>query len=125
MFRLRFTGGLIAVILAACPAFGSLRAQEPATVGDYNDEAAGYYQQAQDWEAQGNTKRAITSYRTLVREYPLARSASAAQFRLGELYDSLGNSKRAFDSYQKLLEDYPQSREFDRAVDSQVAIADA
>jgi len=125
MFRLRFTGGLIAVMLAACPAFGSLRAQEPATVGDYNDEAAGYFQQAQDWEAQGNIKRAITSYRTLVREYPLARSASAAQFRLGELYDSLGNSKRAFDSYQKLLENYPQSREFDRSVDAQVAIADA
>lgn len=125
MFRFRFIGGLLAVVLAACPALGSPRAQQPAAMGVYNDEAAGYFQQAQDWEAQGNIKRAITSYRTLVREYPLARSASAAQFRLGELYDSLGNSKRAFDSYQKLLENYPQSREFDRAVDAQVAIADA
>jgi outer membrane protein assembly factor BamD len=44
---------------------------------------------------------------------------------LGELYDSLGNSKRAFDSYQKLLENFPQAREFDRAVEAQVAIADA
>ena len=94
-------------------------------MGDYNNEAAGYFQQAQDLESAGDTKRAITTYRTLVRDYPLAPSASAAQFRLGELYDSLGNSKRAFDSYQKLLENYPQSREFDRAVDWQVAIADA
>jgi len=125
MFRFRFIGGLFAVTLAACPAFGSLRAQQPSTVGEYNDEAAGYFQQAQDWEASGDTKRAIASYRSLVREYPLARSASASQFRLGELYDSLGNSKRAFDAYQKLLENYPQSREFDRAVDAQVAIADA
>lgn len=107
------------------PAGGNLTAQEPATTGGYNEEAAGYFQQAQEWEASGDTKRAISVYRTLVRDYPLAPSASAAQFRLGELYDSLGNSKRAFDAYQKLLENYPQSREFDRAIQAQVAIADA
>jgi outer membrane protein assembly factor BamD len=125
MSRSRLTGGLLAALLATGPAFGSLLAQEPATTGAYNEEAAGYFQQAQDWEAAGDTKRAIASYRALIRTYPLAPSASAAQFRLGELYDSLGNSKRAFESYQKLLENYPQSREFDRAVEAQAAIADA
>ncbi|MGA0848762.1 MAG: outer membrane protein assembly factor BamD [Chthoniobacterales bacterium] len=125
MSRFRLIGGLLAALLVTGPAFGSLLAQEPATTGAYNEEAAGYFQQAQDWEAAGDTKRAISSYRTLVRTYPLAPSASAAQFRLGELYESLGNSKRAFDSYQKLLENYPQSREFDRAVEAQAAIADA
>lgn len=105
--------------------FGSLLAQEPATAGAYNQEAAGYFQQAQDWESADNLKRAISAYRTLVREYPLAPSASEAQFRLGELYDSLGNSKRAFDAFQKLLDNYPQSREFDRAAEAQVALADA
>ena len=125
MYRVRLIGALCAALITATPASAVLRAQEPATMGDYNNEAAGYFQQAQDLESAGDTKRAITTYRTLVRDYPLAPSASAAQFRLGELYDSLGNSKRAFDSYQKLLENYPQSREFDRAVDGQVAIADA
>ncbi len=125
MYRVRLIGALGAAMIFASPVSAVLRAQEPATMGAYNSEAAGYFQQAQDWEASGNTKRAITAYRTLVREYPLAPSASAAQFRLGELYESLGNSKRGFDSYQKLLEDYPQSREFDRAVEAQVAIADA
>lgn len=112
-------------MFATSSVFGSLLAQEPATAGAYNQEAAGYFQQAQDWESAGNLKRAISVYRALVRDYPLAPSASAAQFRLGELYDSLGNSKRAFDAYQKLLENYPQSREFDRAVEAQVALADA
>ena len=125
MHRLRLIGALGAVILTASPVSAVLRAQEPASMGAYNDEAAGYFQQAQDWESAGNTKRAIATYRLLVRDYPLAPSASAAQFRSGELYESLGNSKRAFDSYQKLLENYPQSREFDRAVEAQVAIADS
>ena len=125
MYRTRLIAGLIAALFAAGSAFGSLRAQEPATTGSYNDEAAGYFQQAQEWEEAGNTKQAIASYRTLVRDYPVAPSAPAAQLRLGELYDSLGNSKRAFDSYQKLLENFPQAREFDRAVEAQVAIADA
>ena len=104
MYRTRLFAGLTAAFFAAGAASGSLRAQEPATTGAYNDEAAGYFQQAQEWEEAGNTKQAIGTYRTLVRNYPIAPSAPAAQLRLGELYDSLGNSKRAFDSYQKLLE---------------------
>ena len=125
MFRVCLIGALGAALLTTSPVSAVLRAQEPATMGAYNSEAAGYFQQAQDAEASGNTKGAITTYRTLVRDYPLAPSAAPAQFRLGELYESLGNSKRAFDSYQKLLESYPESREFDRAVEAQVAIADA
>ena len=125
MYRTRLIAGLIAALLAAGSAFGSLRAQEPATTGSYNDEAAGYLRQAQEWEEAGNPKQAIATYRTLVRDYPVAPAAPAAQLRLGELYDSLGNSKRAFESYQKLLENFPQAREFDRAVAAQVAIADA
>ena len=125
MYRTRLIAGLIAALLAAGSAFGSLRAQEPATTGSYNDEAAGYLRQAQEWEEAGNPKQAIATYRTLVRDYPVAPAAPAAQLRLGELYDSLGNSKRAFESYQKLLENFPQAREFDRAVEAQVAIADA
>ena len=125
MYRTRLIAGLIAALLAAGSAFGSLRAQEPATTGSYNDEAAGYLRQAQEWEEAGNPKQAIATYRTLVRDYPVAPAAPAAQLLLGELYDSLGNSKRAFESYQKLLENFPQAREFDRAVEAQVAIADA
>ncbi len=114
---------LAALLLPLAPL--SIPAQEPATAGSYNSEAAALMQQAQEWEAAGNSSRAIATYRSLVKNYPLAPTASAAQLRLGELYDSLGNSKRSFDAYQKLLENYPQSREFDRAIGAQVAIADS
>jgi TolA-binding protein len=124
MLRSRVSGALVAaLILTVVPP--ALRAQEPATAAAYNNEAAVLFDQARGWEAEGNTSRAIATYRSLTRNYQLAPSASAAQLRLGELYDSLGNGKRAFDSYQKLLENYPQSREFDRAVEAQLAIADA
>ena len=114
---------LAALILPLAPL--PILAQDPASAGTYNSEAASLMQQAQEWESAGNTSRAIDAYRSLVKNYPLAPTASAAQFRLGELYDSLGNTKRSFDAYQKLLEKYPQSREFDRAVGAQTAIADA
>jgi len=123
MFRSRVSGALVAALfLTVVPP--ALRAQEPATAAAYNNEAAVLFDQARGWEAEGNTRRAIATYRSLTRDYQLAPAASAAQLRLGELYDSLGNAKRAFDSYQKLLENYPQSREFDRAVEAQLAIAD-
>lgn len=123
MFCYRFSGVLAAALFFVAAQFDA-RAQQPADSGAYNNEAAALYQQGLDWEAQGNTRRAIASLRSVVRQYQLAPVASAAQLRLGELYQSLGNAKRAFDSYQKLLENYPQSKEFDRAVEAQLAIAD-
>jgi len=124
MFRSRVSGALAAVLLIVL-GLPAARAQDPATAGAYNAEAAALLQEARSWEDAGNTRRAIATYRSLVRNYQLAPSASAAQLRLGELYDSLGNAKRAFDSYQKLIENFPQSREFDRAIEAQLAIADA
>jgi outer membrane protein assembly factor BamD len=103
----------------------SLHAQQPSDAGAYNSEAAALAQQSRDNEAAGDTKRAIDDLRRLIKLYPLAPTAPAAQFRLGQLYDSLGTSKRAFEAYQKLLKDYPQSREFDQAVNSMAALADA
>lgn len=125
MQRMRVICGLLAAALLFSAPVPSARAQDPSSTGSYNAEADALLQQGRDWENAGNTSRAIRTYRTLVRNYPVAASAATAQFRLGELYESLGNTKRAFDAYQKLLENYPQSREFDRAVGAQVAMADA
>lgn len=99
-------------------------AQTAAADSPYSAEAAALAQEARDWEAAGNSGRAITALKRLVKNYPLSPEAPKAQFRIGEIYESLGNSKRAFEAYEKLIKDYPQSREFDRAVASQTAIAD-
>ena len=110
----------LALFLAAHPGLS----QSAAADSPYNAEAAALAQEARDWEAAGNSGRAIASLKRLVKNYPLSPEAPKAQFRLGEIYESLGNSKRAFEAYEKLIKDYPQSREFDRAVASQTAIAD-
>lgn len=81
-------------------------------------------QQARDYEASGDTGRAIGVYRAVVKRYAVSPSAPAAQFRLAELIAQEGNQSRAFDAYKTLVETYPQSREFDRAVAAQLAIAD-
>ena len=81
-------------------------------------------QEAANLEGSGDFSRAANIYRSIVRRFPVAASAPAAQFRLAELIDQSGNPSRAFDAYQKLVEDYPQSREFDRALTAQLAIAD-
>ncbi|MBU3664843.1 MAG: outer membrane protein assembly factor BamD [Chthoniobacterales bacterium] len=125
MQRLRPIPALFATAFLFAVHTAGVSAQEPATSGSYNSEAAALLQQARDWDNAGSVSRAIGDYRTVVKRYPVSPSAPAAQFRIGELYDAAGNTKRAFDAYQKLLENYPQSREFDRAVDAQVAIADA
>lgn len=125
MQRVRLTRVLLAAAMLLTSFAGAARAQDPATSGSYNSEAAGLLQQARDLDSAGNASGAIGLYRTLVKRYPVSPSAPVAQFRIGELYDSLGNTKRAFDAYQKLIENYPQSREFDKAVTAQLGMADA
>lgn len=110
----------ICLVLAAAPSWAQLPSTNPAD----NAEAASMMQQARDYEASGDTGRAIGVYRAVVKRYAVSPSAPAAQFRLAELIAQEGNQSRAFDAYKTLVETYPQSREFDRAVAAQLAIAD-
>lgn len=87
-------------------------------------EAASLLQQARDYDSSGDTSRASSLYREIVKRHGVSPSAPAAQFRLAELLDQSGNKNRAFDAYKTLVERYPQSREFDRAIEAQLAIAD-
>lgn len=98
------------LLLAAAPS----RAQLPSTNPADNAEAASMMQQARDYEASGDTGRAIGIYRAVVKRYAVSPSAPAAQFRLAELIEQSGNRSRAFDAYKSLVENYPQSREFDQ-----------
>jgi len=96
----------------------------PSTSPEKNAEAAALVQQGRDYEAAGNTGRAISAYREVVKKYPVSPSAAAAQFHLAELIEQSGNPSRAFDEYKKFVEGYPQAPEFDQAANAQLAIAD-
>jgi len=105
-------------------AVSSSLAQPPKPPVDGHAEAAALLQQARDYEASGDTKRASSIYRDIVKRYSISSSAPAAQFRVAELIEQSGNKNKAFDAYAKLIENYPQSREFERAATAQLAIAD-
>ena len=96
----------------------------PSTTGAKDAEAASLLQQARDLEAAGSTSRAVSTYRQIVKDYPVSPSAPSAQFRVAQLLEESGNLSRAFDAYKVFVENYPQAREFDQAANAQLAIAD-
>lgn len=107
-------------------AAATLQAQTvvPSTTGAKDAEAASLLQQARDLEAAGSTSRAVSTYRQIVKDYPVSPSAPSAQFRVAQLLEESGNLSRAFDAYKVFVENYPQAREFDQAANAQLAIAD-
>ena len=107
-------------------AASALQAQTvvPTTTGAKDAEAASLLQQARDLEAAGSTSRAVSTYRQIVKDYPVSPSAPSAQFRVAQLLEESGNLSRAFDAYKVFVESYPQAREFDQAANAQLAIAD-
>jgi len=100
------------------------QAVAPSTSPEKNVEAAALLQQARDDESAGSTGRAVSTYRALVKKYPVSPAAASAQFQLATLIEQSGNPSRAFDEYTKFVEGYPQAQEFDQAANAQLAIAD-
>jgi len=114
------------ILPALCLLAATLQAQTvvPSTTGAKDAEAASLLQQARDLEAAGSTSRAVSTYRQIVKDYPVSPSAPSAQFRVAQLLEESGNLSRAFDAYKVFVENYPQAREFDQAANAQLAIAD-
>jgi len=117
-------GLVLSAVLVLAAARTPAQTVVPSTTGANNTEAASLLQQARDLEAAGSTSRAVSTYREIVKKYPVSPSAPAAQFRVAQLLEESGNLSRAFDAYKVFVESYPQAREFDQAANAQLAIAD-
>jgi outer membrane protein assembly factor BamD len=117
-------GLVLSAVLVLAAAHTPAQTVVPSTTGANNAEAASLLQQARDLEAAGSTSRAVSTYREIVKKYPVSPSAPAAQFRVAQLLEESGNLSRAFDAYKVFVESYPQAREFDQAANAQLAIAD-
>jgi outer membrane protein assembly factor BamD len=96
-------------------------ASEPARQ-KMNEGVTPEEQAAYDAAAESDT---IQSYRRFIKNNPASPLAMRAQFRIGQLYEAAGNASRAFDSYQTLVTKYPDTPDFEKAVASQVVIANA
>lgn len=70
---------------------------------------------AQGYENAGDTKRALASYRVVVRKWPKSFYAPKAQLKVAVLSEKLGDLEHAFDDYGLYLTKYPGARTSRRA----------
>jgi len=86
--------------------------------------AAELYQLGQTAEKEGNLKRAIKAYKTLVKHHPKDALASTAVYRAAQLLEQTHQYTSAADSYLHLVEKYPSSAHFEDAVEGQFRIGE-
>jgi outer membrane protein assembly factor BamD len=91
---------------------------------EISGNAAELFQIGQNAEKEGNTKRAIKAYKSLVRRHPKDALAAGALFRAAELQEQSHDYLRAAESFRQLVERYPSSPHFDEAIEGQFRIGE-
>jgi outer membrane protein assembly factor BamD len=86
--------------------------------------AAELYQTGQTAEKEGNPKRAIRAYKTLVKRHPKDALAPTALYRAAQLQEQVREYTPAADSYLQLVERYASSPHFDEAIEGQFRVGE-
>ena len=86
--------------------------------------AAQLYQIGQTAEKEGNTKRAIRAYKSLVKRHPKDALAPTALYRAAQLQEQTHDFTPAADSYLQLVERYASSPHFDDAIEGQFRVGE-
>jgi outer membrane protein assembly factor BamD len=84
--------------------------------------AAEQMKKAEELEAQGELKGALTAYRGLVRRYGLSLLAPKAQRKIGVLLERTGDYDKAYQAYSTYLSKYPRGEDFESVVESMFQI---
>src|SRR5207237_6631027 len=87
-------------------------------------DAVDLFQIGQAAEKEGNTKRAIRAYKSLVKRHPKDKVAPNALYRAAQLQEQAHLFFRAADSFRQLVEKYPGSPHFDEAIEGQFRIGE-
>jgi outer membrane protein assembly factor BamD len=91
---------------------------------EMSGDAAELYQIGQTAEKEGNPKRAIRAYKTLVRRHSKDALAPTALYRAAQLQEQTHQYTPAADSYLQLVENYPSSAHFDDAIEGQFRVGE-
>ena len=91
---------------------------------EINGNAQELFQIGQEAEKNGNIKRAIHAYRTLVRKYPKDALAPGAGFRSAELQEQTHEYLEAVAAYRYIVERYPTNPHFNEAIEAQFRIGE-
>ncbi len=78
---------------------------------------------AENLRTEGELKKALGAYRTLLRRWPDSGAGPKAQMKVAELYQELGDSEKAFEAFGKYLSKYPRGEDFDVALENQFSLA--
>lgn len=103
--------------------------KKPQYVGPWGEEeisgdAAEIFQIGQTAEKEGNTKRAIRAYKTLVKRHPKDKMAGDALYRAAVLQEQRHLYFAAAGSFAQLVEKYPGSPHFEEAIEAQFRIGE-
>src|SRR5438876_5593984 len=91
---------------------------------EISGNAAELFQTGQTAEKEGNTKRAIRAYKSLVKRYPKDALAAGALYRTAELQGQLRLYIAAAGSVSQLVRHCPGSPHFDEAIEAQFRIGE-
>src|SRR5437763_3687118 len=91
---------------------------------ELSGDAVDLFQIGQAAEKEGNTKRAIRAYKSLVKRHPKDKVAPNALYRAAQLQEQAHLFFAAADSFSQLVEKYPNSPNFDEAIEAQFRIGE-
>jgi outer membrane protein assembly factor BamD len=91
---------------------------------EISGNAAELFQIGQTAEKEGNIKRAIKAYKSLVKRHPKDTLASGALYRSAQLQEQLHEYTPAAESFSQLVEKYPGSPHFEEAIEAQFRVGE-
>src|SRR5438046_9171483 len=91
---------------------------------ELSGDAVDLFQIGQAAEKEGNTKRAIRAYKSLVKRHPKDKVAAEALYRAAQLQEQTRNFLPPAASFSQLVEKYPGSPHFDEAIPAQFRIGE-
>src|SRR5438105_7347092 len=91
---------------------------------EISGNAAELFQIGQTAEKEGDTKRAIKAYRSLVKRHPKDALAAGALYRAAQLQEQMHQYTPAAESFRQLVERYPASPHFEEAIEGQFRIGE-
>ena len=116
---------LSVVLLASCSSFNGDAPPLQGTVSGDSIGAANLFANAKGWEAAGENKKAVKSYRRLISKHPADKRVAESRFHVAALLAAMGDPRESFDAYQVFIERHPGDRLYPEAVARQEAVANS
>src|SRR6266540_3356859 len=91
---------------------------------ELSGDAVDLFQIGQAAEKEGNYKRAVRAYKSLVKRHPKDKVAPEALYRAAHLQEQEHNYFAAADSFAQLVEKYPGSPHFEEAIEAQFRVGE-